>query len=588
MVRKSLKQVYGGLRIKHKVFAVIALVMTVCFSITYFALQYAYSIYDEQLYTKSSQVLNLSSNAVEQELQRIERLSFSIATDSEIQGYLKAITPETPSYELLRLRSYTNDRLIQYTGYEKNLYAVEVIDSLGQETRAGVSRPVSTETKQRLIQEAEAAFGENLWIYPEQSGDSLLAVRQIRSYQNLDLEPLGTLLIHIRLDRIVNGVVAGTELQRGEMVITAGGSVIYPQDRTSPVIEASSKVNGHQGYLIEEVNGRSYFFTHLRSAYAGWTYYSLIPFDHIFTRIIIMKNVLLGVFIGSLVALMGLALAFARSITKPMEKLIARMKQVQKGNFSQAEWETTELSAHQMDEVGHLLRAFRIMVQQINELITENYAKQLTIKETQFKALQAQINPHFMYNTLESINWLAKSNNQPAISSMVESLGFLLRSSISMKKSLIPLREELEVISHYITIQKFRFEERLDFQMDIPDPLHEYCIPKLTLQPLIENAIHYALEPKIDPCRIRLTAVLDTERLILKVEDNGMGMNAELLAQVRSGEVRSRGTGIGLKNIEERIVLAFGESYGISIDSELGRGTAVYVRLPYEKGCSHV
>src|SRR5690606_2848016 len=138
------------------------------------------------------------------------------------------------------------------------------------------------------------------------------------------------------------------------------------------------------------------------------------------------------------------------------------------------------------DEVGQIQRHFRIMLERINELIQENYIKQLVIKDTQFKALQAQINPHFLYNTLESINWMAKMSKQDRISQMVESLGYLLRLSISEQDSVITLHKELHIVQQYLVIQKLRFEERLDFQLDVPEHLVLCTVPKLSIQPIVE------------------------------------------------------------------------------------------------------
>ncbi|MDI3412448.1 histidine kinase [Bacillus sonorensis] len=128
------------------------------------------------------------------------------------------------------------------------------------------------------------------------------------------------------------------------------------------------------------------------------------------------------------------------------------------------------------------------------------------IKETEFKALQAQINPHFLYNTLESINWLAKMNRQPQISKMTESLGFLLRNAVNMKSDVLTIEEEADIVLHYFTIQQFRFAERLVYEVEI-DPIVKMCpVPKMILQPLAENAITYCLEPVLDPCRISIKA----------------------------------------------------------------------------------
>src|SRR5690606_4633677 len=180
-----------------------------------------------------------------------------------------------------------------------------------------------------------------------------------------------------------------------------------------------------------------------------------------------------------------------RTITRPIESLNAKMKIVQKGNFDLASVSGDE--QFPMDETGQMHRNFRIMISRINDLINENYRKQLAMKESEYKALQAQINPHFLYNTLESINWQAKIGGQKQISQMVEALAYLMRSSINQKEPLVRLAEEKTFILHYITIQKLRFEERLDFRMDIPEDLESCVVPKLVLQPIVENAIQYAL-----------------------------------------------------------------------------------------------
>ncbi|MCZ8514714.1 sensor histidine kinase [Paenibacillus filicis] len=584
------KQAYGNLKIKHKVFALISLIMAFCFLVTYISLQYAYSIYDEQLYSKSSQLLNLSSSGVENELKKLDRLSFTIATDLQIQNLLASITDTTPEFEKYKIRAGIADKLVQYAGYEKYIYSIEIMDPAGGQAMAGESSPTAFMSLASILSESALGSGETRWIYPGPDEHYLTAAREIRSYQNnLSLTRLGTLIVRIRFDKIVEDVVAGTELKNGEMRITAANHTIYPvQAKAAGALPAPVREEWQQGYVIRQLNGQQYFLTQIRSGYLGWTYHSVIPFDQIFNKIILMKNALLIGFIAAVAAVMALAIQFARSITRPIEGLIVRMRQVQMGQFDQGEADLSDSTSLQMDEVGQLQRTFRMMVRQINELITENYAKQLTIKETQFKALQAQINPHFLYNTLESINWLAKTNGQQQISRIVEALGFLLRSSVSMKNTLICVREELDIVTNYITIQKYRFEERLDFRMEVPEEAGRLTLPKLTLQPLLENSIHYALEAMVEPCQIRITAQREEGKLRITVEDNGPGMDELLLAQVRSGEAPTRGNGIGLKNIDERIKLAFGDAYGIELDSAPGEGTRVSVLIPDETGDTDV
>jgi two-component system sensor histidine kinase YesM len=578
----SIRHRLGGLRIKHKVFALISLIMAVGFAITYAALSYAYATYDEQLYKKSSQVLNLSSEAIESELKKVEQFSYNIATDQGIQSDLVKLGAFTSDYDKNLISVDLMDRLIKYAGNEKYIVSMRIITGAGREFLVGQQEPLTLEKLEQIRQETAQKSGGLRWIYPDSANDKLIAARTIRSYNNdtFDLMPIGTLIIELRLNQIVDDILLGTELSSGELHIVAEGTPIYPVGIRDNAISGFEGMTG-RGYKILQTKNVA-FLSYFQSVTYRWMYYSVLPFDRIFERIVWMKRVLPIGFAASLVLLFAVSIRFAQGITRPIEDLIERMKQVQKGNYA-----LPDLEALPMGEVGQLHRAFRMMIQEIDELIHENYEKQLLIRETQFKALQAQINPHFLYNTLDSVIWLAKINGQKQISEIIEALGQLFRSSISLKETLITLGEELDIVRNYVTIQKFRFRERLNFEMRVDERYYGCPIPRLSLQPLLENAIHYALEPSDEPSSIRLHAIPGHERLTLVVEDNGPGMEKVLLDQVRKGEARTRGQGIGLTNIRERLEIAFGDSYGLRIESEPGTGTRVYVDIPREAGEKH-
>jgi two-component system sensor histidine kinase YesM len=298
-----------------------------------------------------------------------------------------------------------------------------------------------------------------------------------------------------------------------------------------------------------------------------------------FAKVTAIKFVVLFLFLTLFLSAIYLVIQFSKRITNPIENLVSAMKYVQNGDFKVAD---TFKPSQVHDEVGILHRNFFVMIERINELIKENYEKQLLVKDTEFKALQSQINPHFLYNTLESINWLAKINKQQQISKMVESLGYLLRNAISLKDDVITVQEEIEMVEHYVTIQRFRFEERLDFHLSIHEDVKECVLPKLIVQPLVENAIHYALEMMIEPCMISVSAYKNGDLLHLLVEDNGIGMDEQQLESVRKGEIKTRGNGIGLRNIDSRIKFVFGNQYGLQIDSKINKGTKVLIVIPYQ------
>lgn len=570
--------IYKNMKIKNKLSLLISLIVAMAFTFAVIVQQYAFSIYDEQLYLKSSQVLHLSSSTIESELERIEQLSFNIITDTQIQNLLRSISGSDSDYDRLILRQHLVDRLLNYVGSEPMLYSIHLIDSYDKQHDVGSIVPIDPTKKEHILQLAGDADGEERWIYPDEQDSALLLSREIRSYTGtlFDLHYLGTIIIRINMDKIVRKSAGG----EGDLIMTAGTDLIYPQTPHFDPAAIQSSLSSGNGYLTREMDGHTYFIAHNRSANTGWTYMNVTPFNQAFKQIIFIKELVIIVFTMIFAIAILLGIRFSRGLTRPIESLITRMKLAEKGNFAEANVLPQDATPVAMNELGLLHRTFRLMIERINALITENYSNRLLIKETEFKALQAQINPHFLYNTLESVNWLAKMNKQSQISDMVQALAFLLRNSVSLKEPILTLGEELEIVRNYILIQRFRFEDRLQFTMDVQEQDWQRPIPKLTLQPLLENAIHYALEPSIEPCRIILFCKETPSAFCVVVEDDGPGMGPDTLMQLRSGNLTTSGNGIGLLNIDERIKLAFGEHYGLTIDSGPGLGTRVILSLP--------
>lgn len=574
-----------NLRIKAKLFLLITISMAVSSSISLVGLQIAYSIYDQQIYEKSSQVLNLSATLIENELNKVERLTFSIMSDEQIQQNLIVMNTNESDYIRIQSRAKLVDRLVQYINSETYIIAADITDIKGNSYSSGNLTALTAERKNRIQMTSDRGDGSLGWVNPDAQDYSLIATRQIRSFDNLELSKLGTLVLHVNLDKIVNQYAREAVTREGELVIVADGNLIYPRtvSMKSLINEGGSVELSPRGFHIMEQNGDKFFVSHIHSDYLGWTYYNTLPFQTIFYHIILMKNWMIAAFLISFFLLVGFGMTVARSVTRPIEGLISNMRGLQISDLEKSELPTLPPLLQQMDEVGMLQRTYRMMIVRIQELIKENYTKQLIIKETEFRSLQAQINPHFLYNTLESINWISKMNGQKQVSQMVESLGYLLRSSISLRQDIITVEDELQLVEHYIIIQKVRFEERLDFRLAIPEQVRNNRIPKLTLQPLLENAIKYAVEVMLEPCVIELTGREDGEIMELIMEDNGPGIDETYLEEILKGERKSKGTGIGLKNIDERIKLSFGEEFGIQVDNRLDGGARITVRIPITK-----
>ncbi|MEF2966045.1 sensor histidine kinase [Paenibacillus sp. M1] len=561
------------------------LLISFIFSIT--VLQYVYSIYDKQIYEKSSQVLNMSSVSIESSLREMEQLSFNVASDEQIQQALRDLPTVATPYEKQVLQNRIINRLVAFAGSEKYVYSMIIFDTEGGMITAGNREGFSQQLREEIVPLAMAASGSNVW-YTQGGKSSLLAVRQIKSYtgSTFTLDNLGTLAVRIRMDRIVEDNTS-FDSDDGQLIITDGqtGKAVYP---TLPILsdsELAAEIARSEPYRTATYESGVYFVTKTQSSYNVWTYINATPFNNMFQQITFVKRLVVAIF--ALILLVGLLLAYrlAGSIVRPIQRLTQRMRRIEKGDLDNLEEQALGVvSNSEQDEVSQLNRTFKMMIRRIRELIDENYAKQLMIRETELKALQAQINPHFLYNTLESINWLAKMNKQYQISEMVEALGFLLRSSIGLKEPLITLAKEMGIVHSYVTIQQIRFEERLDFHTDVPEELLDACIPKLTLQPLVENAIRYALEPKIEPCTISISVLRQEQALHIRVKDNGPGMSPEFIKDLKAGKIQTRGEGIGLANITERIQLIYGPNWGAEIESEVGAGTIIHLRIPYVKG----
>ncbi|WP_248548091.1 sensor histidine kinase [Paenibacillus sp. FSL H8-0282] len=575
---------YRSSGIFNKMILIISFLLLLSFLFSLTVLQYVYRIYDKQIYEKASEVLGMSSISIENALRELDQLSFTVVSDEQIQECLRQLQNDPQPYERQVLHNKIINRLVAFAGAEKYVYSMMLMDTSGGVMTAGNREGVSQDLQDQLKPLAAEASGSIVW-YPQGNRNSLLAVRQIKSYtgSTFTLDDLGTLVIRIRIDLIIADSTSETDQLIAVDATT--GQAIYPE---APILlpeELKEETERPELYRTAKYQEGTYFITKTKSSYIDWIYINATPFNEMFKHITFVKKLVVIIF--ALILLIGLLLGYrlARSIVRPISKLTKKMKQIEKGDLDNLEEQSLGVvSQTAQDEVSQLNRTFKMMIRRIRELIDENYAKQLIIRETELKALQAQINPHFLYNTLESINWLAKMNKQAKISEMVEALGYLFRSSIGLKDPLITLEKEITIVRNYVIIQKTRFDERLDFRMDVPEHLHDALIPKLTLQPLIENAIRYALEPNIEPCTISITVSEDEQGLDIRVSDNGPGMSAEFIKDLQMGRVKTRGEGIGLANIAERIQIVFGPEWGTSIESEPGQGTTIHVRIPYLKG----
>ena len=284
---------------------------------------------------------------------------------------------------------------------------------------------------------------------------------------------------------------------------------------------------------------------------------------------------------GAFVLVLGLTIFLSyqipRSITKPLQKLNEVTEQVAEGNLA------VRSDVHTGDEVGVLSASMNIMIDKINDLLEQVTKEQVRLRKAEFELLQSQINPHFLYNTLDAIIWLAQAGEQKKVVSMVRSLSDFFRTSLNRGKDIISLKEEVLHVRSYLEIQQVRYQDILNYEIDVPEELGRYLIPKITIQPLVENALYHGIKNKRGSGKIQIRGRRQEETLVIEIADDGIGISKERLWQVNDGIQKKVLTGkdiYGLYNVNERIRLNFGEKYGINIQSTYGEGTVVRVLLP--------
>lgn len=320
----------------------------------------------------------------------------------------------------------------------------------------------------------------------------------------------------------------------------------------------------------------SFLTSYYTSDLTGWKVLNIIPENELYKPIYETRTTL-GL-IAIMLYLIASLLIFLISlqISKPIKKLILLMKIVEKGDFD------VRLKLTNHNEIGELCKTFNKMTRRVNKLINEVYIEKIRQKDLELQMLQNQINPHFLYNTLESIHMIAETNRDGKISMMAQALGRILRYSISMKQDKVTVQDEIDHLMDYIALQKVRFNSLFNITVNIDESLYKNLIIKMILQPIVENSIYHGLENKIEGGKIDISGYKENSFLIFEIIDNGTGMDQTQLINLNDyiNGYNNFYKSIGLKNVNKRIKLYYGAEYGIKIFSTMGEGTIVKVILP--------
>lgn len=355
-------------------------------------------------------------------------------------------------------------------------------------------------------------------------------------------------------------------------------------------IEINKKIGGHYDDNINIWENDVQIATSLvNSTVLEYTYYETIGMDQVRSEVSdsLQKITLMSltVFAFLLILALFLSVVIPNSIVKPIHKLNDVTRQVAKGDLSVR---VKELSGIEVRQLG---KSLNIMIEKIDNLLYAVKVEEENLRAAELELLQAQINPHFLYNTLDTIIWLAEAGKQDDVVDVVSALSDFFRTSLNHGDGMFTLREEERHVHSYLQIQHVRYQDILEYDISIPEELFETVLPKITLQPLVENALYHGIKNRRGGGRIEISAVIVNDDVIISVKDNGMGMSETRLKRIianlddKNHEISGHRVreSYGLYNVNQRIKLKFGKQYGLSISSVYEEGTCIQVKLPNVK-----
>ena len=580
-IRNKMAFLINNIKLKNK----ILLIMITCISLmTVFSIISIYHIistYNYTLFQSVTNVLTYTNYDITKQLNGYERLSGLILKDTRIQEILSNVKDSDTLYT----EEY-NELYYELSTYLKEYTYINCISLYSDKAEIIVQNkaasPLNDELKEDIEKKLASGKGMEIWVteYCEERG--LILAREIRRMKEIKLDHLATLIINIDTPGLMEAAHAFNQYKEFHyLLIDQDGIPIYnPSGFSLQILDDVYTNTKQKSYDILKIDKRKYFAVCSLMSGLGWNYICLVPYDDIVKQIsasILQASVL---FIICIFIVIWLTNWLIHKLMRHFKYLILKIKKFMGEEESIVE--SNYNYADRSDEIGLLHQQFDEMEKRIMELIHTNYEKELSIKEAKIEVLETQINPHFLYNTLETINWRAKVIKEQEISDMVEALGNLLHATLANKAGIITLEQELDLARYYVVIQQASMDEHLLYSQKVPEELLTALLPKLIIQPLIENAVIHSMDAMLESCIIQITASKEGNEWDIIVKNNGSKFQENLLDKLREGRVKPSGHGICLLNIDNRIKLTYGEAFGLFLYND-GDMAAAKVHLPFHE-----
>jgi len=554
-------------------------------------------ILGEQATQNTLQLIDQVNTTLESSITNVQNVSYLISMDSQVNAFF--------SYDQNQYNEEEQDYSIRqkmqgFTSLYPEIAGILLINREGEYISNELYAQSDVDlTKEMWYEEAVSNKGifkiigkpQNRHIVSQINYKDDEVVTVVRAIVNRDTQEIsGVILIDLKVRVIgeaMNNVHIG--LSGFLTVIDENGKDIYSTSNREPLVIPEAILLGEDGGSYKKViNGEEMEFIYQRTPFTNWTTVGIFHSEESVAEVREIQLYLFFFVFFLCFAGITVSYFFSNSISNPIIELMKMMRKIEDGNME------IRYVGKRQDEIGRLGKTFNHMIAKINNLIMVTEVQERQKREAELRSLQAHIKPHFLYNTLDTINWMARKHGAKDVAEIVGSLSSFFRIGLSKGNDFIYLKEEMKHIQSYLMIQKARYQDKLHYEITFDSTLGEVKILKLVLQPIVENAIYHGIKERRGPGKIQIMAEQEKGCLLLKIKDDGIGIREEELSHLKeklntliilnNGKKENIDYGYGMMNVQARIKLTYGEVYGLSIESQMNKGTEVTVKLPMNLG----
>lgn len=499
----------------------------------------------------------------------------NLHTQSKVSAYLYNLMQAVPIIDSVNIFDNSGHRFSVGTEELPTFMEADIEDAPWYE------QVVENKGKYILRLNSSGAFSKT-----NSDGNFVSFIRLIRDIDNTSR--LGILVINIKDDAFVqaySNLLKENSLEiaiidENNQIIVADSADGQSEGVYNEILAANKEKldqrfqQGGSGSLTLSSHSKKYTVSYLSDGEHGWKFVSITPYNTMESRnkSLVLLALLLLMVNGSIFFLSSFFIS--RSIIKPIHKLLRAMNKAPSGNFMKV---SVERNSYEFEQ---LYNGYNHMIEQMDQLLTRIIEEQNTIRKAELSTLQSQIKPHFLYNTLDSITSLALSGQNDQVCEMIEALGSYYRMSVSKGRDVITVGEEIEIVRNYLKIQNVRYRDVFTAQFDVEEACRPVPIPKLILQPLVENSLYHGIRPKGTSGTIRISARKTEEAVMISIADDGVGMSEEEIARILDTESKGQAKSFGLWGTMERLRIFYGDKDCIRIESEPGQGTIITIDIP--------